>query len=786
MVLKPNKRGAPTIKPMTLTPFWHRRMCEAIAVFCLLIIGLFAWSTLSGISDQASRFYVSPLAAGISAGAIILAGLSYFVVPEAFRTKTVYAAYWVLLAAIAALTTMTGGSNSPFLATWMIVVIFAGIFGPTTLGILFVGINAYFGYTLFTDHPSSASILSFVLAGELPILVSYILWHGKSSNEKTKERAYYDLANELDQISSKAEVVISAISDGVIAVNNQGQIELINPAAQKIVGWGHQDALNLNYKSVLQLLTKDGKEIDKSTDPVFDVLATNQPVKRNDLQLQTNSGKKLLIEIVVSPIGRMGSGAIIVFRDVTKEQAEEKAQAEFISTASHEMRTPVASIEGYLGLALNPATAKIDDKARDFITKAHSAAEHLGRLFQDLLDVTKAEDGRLSNNPKAIDVVSFMGEIVEGLKPKADEKKLRLFFKPGDGGDHGVQNLEPVFYVNVDQDHMREVMSNLIENAIKYTPAGEVVIDVKGDSSHVVVSISDSGIGIPTEDIPHLFQKFYRVDNSDTREIGGTGLGLYLCRRLVESMDGRIWVDSEYKKGSTFSVELPRITHEEAMHLIEAASAEVGSVKVDNVVAYVQTDEDDDRPTAEERAQALATPIIVDHPKTSIAPEQGVTAPAPAAVTAPAAATQPADKSDPEFVNPLMGVDAPKASADQPKTQHVAMVLPPAMQAVKSNFQKAAAQMSATAPAPTPAPAASPSPAAPAPSAAPATPTPRVAPVQASAPASAAPPPPVTTQAPRPVVTAPVAPPVPTPPRQSAPAVAGSVAPLTVPERQKT
>ncbi|MCA9327938.1 PAS domain-containing protein, partial [Candidatus Saccharibacteria bacterium] len=224
---------------------------------------------MSGISDLTSKFYVSPLAAGISVSAIILAGLSYFLVPEAYRTRTAYAAYWMLLFAIAALTSMTGGSNSPFVATWMVAVIFAGIFGTRTLGVLFVLLNAYFGYTLWATDVSSATVLGFVLAGELPILVSYVLWHGKSSTEKTKERAYYDLANELDQVSNKAEVVINAISDGVIAVNNQGQIELINPAAQKIVGWGHQDALNLSYKSVLQMLAKDGSEITKSNDPVF-------------------------------------------------------------------------------------------------------------------------------------------------------------------------------------------------------------------------------------------------------------------------------------------------------------------------------------------------------------------------------------------------------------------------------------------------------------------------------------------------------------------------------------
>jgi PAS domain S-box-containing protein len=419
-------------------------------------------------------------------------------------------------------------------------------------------------------------MMAVILGGEVPLVVSYFIWHVKSEPAE-KDRAYRELASELSQVAGKAEVVINAIADGVIALDNQGIIQLINPAAQRIIGWGKQDALALDYKSVLKLVDKDANELQPAIDPVVKALSTNQQATSNELTLLTNSNKKLLISIVVSPVGQPGSGVIVVFRDITKEKAEEREQTEFISTASHEMRTPVASIEGYLGLALNPATAQIDEKARDFITKAHLSAEHLGRLFQDLLDVTKADDRRLSNNPKVVDVVEFTHDIVQGLTPKAVEKGLRVLFKPqpdDDGERGGERRINPAYYVNVDNDHLREVVANLVENAIKYTPSGDMVVDVNGDNDHVVISIADSGIGIPKEDQAHLFQKFYRVDNSATREIGGTGLGLYLCRRLTETMGGRIWVESEFQKGSTFFVELPRTSHEDATRLIEQASVE--------------------------------------------------------------------------------------------------------------------------------------------------------------------------------------------------------------------
>jgi len=615
-----------------------------------------------------------------------MAVASYFTKAENLRNNSALVAYALLLCGIGILTVQTGQTNSPFLALWMVATVFSGIFGMTLLSFLGAGTIAYIIWMALAGQLTSTAFLGLMLGGCLPLIMSFLLWHSKTSSEKTKDRAYYDLANELNQVSNKSEVVINAISDGVIAVNNSGQIELINPAAERLVGWAHKDANNLDYKSVLQMLTKDGHELDKTNDPVFDVLSTNQPKRRNDLQLQTSSGKKIIVEVVVSPIGRPGSGAIIVFRDITKEHEEERAQAEFISTASHEMRTPVASIEGYLGLALNPATATIDAKAHDYITKAHLAAEHLGRLFQDLLDVTKADDGRMQNNPKVIEVVSFTSDVVEGLQPKADEKQLRLFFKANASEKGSGRTIEPIYYVNLDADHLREVLANLVENAIKYTPKGEVIIDIEGDDDHVVVSIRDSGIGIPTEDIPHLFQKFYRVDNSDTREIGGTGLGLYLCRRLIEAMGGRIWVESEYKKGSTFSIELPRISHEEAQRLIDA-SATPNTITSDAAGRVPLSDEPinaADPMTVSQRQQALATPIIVDHNK-PISVESVAVAPT---------------KGGPVTIDPLVGNPAAPATTPTATRPQPATVLPSAWQAVQPVVQKA--PVAAPAPIPTP------------------------------------------------------------------------------------
>jgi PAS domain S-box-containing protein len=544
----------------------------------VIILALYAWAYFADVKEIGAGLLVSGMAALFAGIALIAGFVSYLWAPKKYIFWGSFGAFGLLSATVAVLILNTGGVTSPFIALWMLASVFAGVFGlygllPLLATTLIYMIFQYTGGTL-----SREVIVTVVLAGELPLAVSYLIWHtkGAASERSGDSSAYHALASELSQVSGKSEVVINAIADGVIALNGQGIIQLINPAAQQIIGWGKQDALSLDYKSVLKLVDKNDHEVTPANDPVTKVLADNKEVNTHDLSLITNSGKKILVSVIVSPVGQPGEGVIIVFRDITLERREERQQAEFISTAAHEMRTPVASIEGYLGLALNPATAQVDEKARDFINKAHESAQHLGNLFQDLLDVSKADDGRLSNNPKVVDVVEFTHDVVEGLRPKAEQKGLHVLFKPQPDDDEkaGERRLNPVYYSNVDNDHLREVIANLTENAIKYTPAGEVVIDVGGDNDHVTISVADSGIGIPKEDQGHLFQKFYRVDNSDTREIGGTGLGLYLCRRLVETMNGRIYVDSEYKKGSTFYVEIPRIDHEEATRLIESASIE--------------------------------------------------------------------------------------------------------------------------------------------------------------------------------------------------------------------
>lgn len=538
---------------------------------CFTIIILYAWARFIPTGYQLPiGLSVSDLAAGVAGIGSLIVLILCFWLPRKHETEIGIFVY-LLTVTVATTTIITsGGVVSPFLVMWIIVAIFAGFFGAIISGIMGILVILQIIATSVQQGINVQFIIGYLFFGFLPLIFSLVLWIRR---QKTDDNTS-SLKNKLSAVESKSDVVINAIDDGVLAISKDGNIELINPSAQQIIGWDQGDALGLNWKSVLKLVTSDGKDVEDLENPIAQSLSKNQPTHNDKLFLLTSSEKRILVSIVSSPVGTEGEGVIVVFRDITKEKAEEREQAEFISTASHEMRTPVASIEGYLGLALNPATAHIDEKARDFITKAHESAQHLGRLFQDLLDISKVEDGRMKNNPKIINVNEFLKNIFDGLATKANEKQLNYIFMPDIIDEGKEKSLQPIFYANIDPDHFREVVSNLIENAIKYTPSGEVVVNVTGDDKQISVSVKDSGIGIPAEDIPHLFQKFYRVDNSDTREIGGTGLGLYLSRRLAEAMSGNLRVESKYKEGSTFYLEIPRMSSSEAKQRLESAEAE--------------------------------------------------------------------------------------------------------------------------------------------------------------------------------------------------------------------
>ena len=483
-----------------------------------------------------------------------------------------------------------------------------------------------------------------------------------------------------------ANLVLNTIDSGVIIVLPTGVIEYINPAAVSLLGGQMaQNFLGAKLEDILKLENGQGVAIPAQNNLVFYAVNNGQNYTTREYFLVNLQGQKKPVAFKVITAHSPKNERIVTFYDITSELEAESEQTEFISTASHEMRTPVASIEGYLGLALNPKTATIDERAKKYLEEAKKSSQHLGKLFRDLLDVTKLDDKRIKAHLTPIEITSTVRSIAEGQIPKMSEKDIHFTFGSSSSANmNGGRVINQEVFAAVDVDFLREIINNLIENAIKYTNnGGGIWVNVRGDGDRVLINVTDTGIGISPEDSKHVFQKFYRADNSETRTIGGTGLGLYIVKERVEAMSGSTWVESTFGEGSTFYVAFPRLTYEEYLRR-KQIEANTQAMTPQNSVASVPNDSSPNKnqtpanenqnpasmqfPTETTTPTPVAAPVsaTMNTPMQTEAPMQAPTAsttpvqaPAPAPIE-PTALSTPAVPATP--VAPVM----PSAPAQTP------------------------------------------------------------------------------------------------------------------------
>ncbi|HSX17098.1 MAG TPA: ATP-binding protein [Patescibacteria group bacterium] len=570
--------------------YWGLMLAVSVAV----LGGSLAAKFIPSLHDVAARYYLGGnVTIALSATALVYLVLVYWLMMRAGQAMaTLIGTMLNALVLLNAIDNTSGTATYAYTTIWIVTTFLNGIYGiPILLGSALVTAIAVLMKCNF--HPLTMSVPSLILGvgATIATALGYLFWRGRFVSQKEQQMSR--LSGMLRSNQEQSAILIQSIADGVIVINTEGKITLINPAAASMTQWPVSEAMGIDVQLVVKVTTEKGEELAADQGPFAAVLAKKTRINQT-LQLVGRDGKKMLISLVISPISIGESntaskiaGAVAVIRDVSAERAEEQQRAEFISTASHEMRTPVAAIEGYLALALNEKVSTIDSRARGFLEKAHSSTQHLGQLFQDLLTSAKAEDGRLSNHPSVIEMGSYLQQLVEDLRFSAQKKGLGAEFVVGTGEAIDATNpeaasttsslkvIKPLYYAYADPDRLREVITNIFDNACKYTDAGKVSIGLTGNNDVVQMYVRDTGAGIPAEDIPHLFQKFYRVDNSATRTIGGTGLGLFISRKIIELYQGRIWVESTLGKGSTFFINLPRLSAQRAAQLQsqEAASA---------------------------------------------------------------------------------------------------------------------------------------------------------------------------------------------------------------------
>ena len=472
------------------------------------------------------------------------------------------------------------------------------------------------------------------------------------------------------QSANLANLVLNSIDEGVMIVHSSGIVVLVNPAAMRLLGTSDPNMVeNLQLASILNLENSEGTKIEDDVNPVLRAVMNGENFETRDLILVSiqEQRRPVAISVVCTTTGQ--NERIITLRDIARELEEEGEQADFISTASHEMRTPVASIEGYLGLALNPKTATIDERARKYLEEAHASSKHLGRLFKDLLDVTKLDDKKIRVQLTPVEMASTVRSIANGQVPMMSEKGIHYTFGANAArSDNTTRVVNQEVYASVDIDFLREAVNNLVENAIKYTASGGGIwVNVRGDDDRVLINVTDTGIGISPDDLKHVFQKFYRADNSQTRTVGGTGLGLYLVKQRVEAMGGKVWAESSFGEGSTFYLSFPRITAEEYQRRKQIAS---------NIEAMSQNTQTlPTQPTMQDPQPAISQPIMQD-------PQPVISQPIMQPTTQPAV-VQPPIQQTPQPMTVLSTQQTPQPSIQEATpVQSSQPVVPPVLQSV--------------------------------------------------------------------------------------------------------
>ena len=344
----------------------------------------------------------------------------------------------------------------------------------------------------------------------------------------------------LEQETKRLNSILSYMTDGVLATNRRGQITMINDMAKKQLGIIKEEALN---KSILELLKiEDEYELRDLITQIPELMIDSQNANGEYLSLRVR------FALVRRESGFI-SGLVAVLHDTTEQEKEERERRLFVSNVSHELRTPLTSVKSYLE-ALDEG-ALYDPVAPDFIKVSLDETNRMMRMVTDLLHLSRIDNATTRLDVELINFTAFITFILnrfDKMRSQDEEKKYELV------RDYPINSV----WIEIDTDKMTQVIDNILNNAIKYSPdGGKITVSMKTTDDQMILSIKDQGLGIPKQDLPKIFDRFYRVDRARSRAQGGTGLGLAIAKEIIKQHNGFIWAKSEYGKGSTFTIVLP-------------------------------------------------------------------------------------------------------------------------------------------------------------------------------------------------------------------------------------
>jgi PAS domain S-box-containing protein len=352
------------------------------------------------------------------------------------------------------------------------------------------------------------------------------------------------------EVQAESEAIFRSIGEGAIATDEFGRITRVNPTALKILGLRAEEAFGQWFPRVVPIMRVDGSTMPLIERPIVKMFLTGKPVTEKVLYV-TKQGKHVPVSLTVSPIILSGRpvGAIQVFRDITIENEIDRMKSEFISVASHQLRTPLSAIKTYAHMLIEGYMGDVAVEQATALDTIISATNTMNELISTLLNIARMESGSIEITSADHDARRLAADIISQHRLSAEERGITLKLS---------QPQQPI-NLYTDSFIVKEVLANLVGNAIKYTlSGGTVAVQIRSTPRTVTFTVRDNGIGIPASAQHKLFTKFFRATNALKQETTGTGLGLYVVHGLVQTLHGKIWFRSEEGKGSTFYVSLPK------------------------------------------------------------------------------------------------------------------------------------------------------------------------------------------------------------------------------------
>jgi PAS domain S-box-containing protein len=392
---------------------------------------------------------------------------------------------------------------------------------------------------------------------EVTTLTSLAKWAELEVNQGQTDSVYVKTQEELSkrnrelaESKAKNEAMLENIGDGIIGINDGGEIIYVNKQAKTLLGLSEAELKGKMFIHAVSLVDENNGRISPEKRPIRTALLSKKKVVSRDLFYVAKDGSKFPVAITATPVVLYGQviGGVNVFRDVTKEYEIDKMKTEFISLASHQLRTPLSAMKWFAEMLIDGEVGPLNKEQLELVNNVYQSNERMIDLVNALLNISRIESGRIVIEPKLTDLKALVEEVIVELKPKIEEKKLHLAIS--------VHSSLPK--VNIDPKLVRHVYMNLLTNATKYTPSGgEVAVVISKSGNEVISQITDNGYGIPKNQQNRVFTKFFRAQNVAKAVTDGTGLGLYLTKAIVDSSGGKIWFESEENKGTTFWFVLP-------------------------------------------------------------------------------------------------------------------------------------------------------------------------------------------------------------------------------------